>query len=74
MLSLLPLQYYVIMIMLLLSSTVCGCIYNENRGMHLNNIQKIKYLHGKMLANRFFILLKGSFDTSWEAMGSDPRD
>ena len=33
-----------------------------------------KYLHGKMLANRFFTLLKGSFDTSWEATGSDPRD
>ena len=27
-----------------------------------------------MLANRFFALLKGSFATSWEAKGSDPRD
>ena len=40
----------------------------------LNVTQETKYLHGKMLANRFFTLLKGSFDTSWEAKGSDPRD
>ena len=26
-----------------------------------------------MLANRFFTLLKGSFDTSWEAKESDPE-
>ena len=26
-----------------------------------------------MLANQFFTLLKGSFDTSWEAKESDPR-